>query len=436
MHHWLANDTEALALGDVVVPNILLITYFIQHYRISTAAIPLIIFYTAIKAIPFALRSFGHVSNPYRLLVADLIVALTGAIFLLFRPLLVGGALLLGCGLATFKPAYQALKDEYRRQGRWQFPRAALVGIVFLLVYLVISFALGTHAFNWGVVMLILLIGLALIFVCHLPSPWLFTRPFFTGPLIPRRLATTLLILLLALGVRGIRQTGNLVLIGVTLASWVILLFNFSIIRSYRPARLWTIWLGASNNFLLIYSLFLFTVQNKSGELAIAYGLYILAMIGGLVIAGKCRSHSSLVLTGTLVSLAVTLIPSNGFFLLGLFGTALFSSIIGHYNVRAYTTDPDIAPLNCRFIRNHFNILGAILSQVVLLASIIIVNLLFDHHGRQILASYFRAQSNQSLVTPLWYVRCVCLVLLAITALLIFCQNKKPLDENHQPAHF
>lgn len=116
---WLEIEMETVSLGAVALPNVLFMTYFMQHSRRAVAALPVIMFYVMVKTVPYALRSFGKVQNPLRLLRCSLVVALLGALLAAGTPLVVEGAILVGMGLASVQPAYQQTKDHFKQTGAW-----------------------------------------------------------------------------------------------------------------------------------------------------------------------------------------------------------------------------------------------------------------------------------------------------------------------------
>lgn len=136
---FLITNLEALSLGYIVIPNIVLMTYFIQNSRNPAAALPMILFYTALKTTPYAQRSLGKVTNPYKILKISLLIALLGAILSLYHPLIIEGVILIGVGLANVPAAYLQLKDNYRSRTKWAYSKAMFYSIF----YLIISIGLG-----------------------------------------------------------------------------------------------------------------------------------------------------------------------------------------------------------------------------------------------------------------------------------------------------
>ncbi|WP_278844090.1 hypothetical protein [Limosilactobacillus vaginalis] len=94
-----------------------------------------------------------------------------------------------------------------------------------------------------------------------------------------------------------------------------------------------------------------------------------------------------------------------------------------------YQNDSTIPPLNNRFIRQHFNILGTVISQITLISLLIITNFLFNDHGRQILHAYYAHTPNHALGEPLWLTRVICVALLVF--MMVFLINRQSLDNDH-----
>lgn len=419
--NFLVVNMEALTLGSIVLPNIFFMFYFIQSGRTTAAALPVIFFYVMAKTVPFAIRSFGKVQNPYKILAASIGLTLLGTGLALYQPIISEAATLIGIGIGCLKPAYQQLKDEYRAQGEWHYPKAALYGILYLLFALVLGVALtkiSLLAFL-GEIILMVLLGGAL--TSKLPNPWPST-PTFTGPLSWRPLIATLLVFSMGLGARGLKQTGSALLLFLTLGMWLVMLVGFSRLQHLvKSSRLWTFWTGATTNFLLIYSLFYFDTLDKMPLLFTAYGLFILATIGGLLLSPQLKKTSYwwFAFPGATLGLILSLLPTDWYYLAGLFIACLFCSTINAFIWPFYKQDATIPPLNTRFVRQNFNILGTVASQVTLISLLIITNFLFNLHGRQILHAYYAHVPDQGLSQPLWITRLVCVILLVIVAAIL-----------------
>ena len=90
--------------------------------------VPVVILYSIQRACLIALRGFGEITNPYRILRSGLLLALAGAVLMalssLYLPLLMVSALLVGVGLspvrAMFIPLYTAVtqQDASLKQGK------------------------------------------------------------------------------------------------------------------------------------------------------------------------------------------------------------------------------------------------------------------------------------------------------------------------------
>ena len=101
---FLITNLEAMSLGYVVIPNILFIVYFTQNGRHTEFAWPAILFYVIVKTIPYAVRAFGKIKNPYKILTRSLIIALVGAYLTLFSPTIIEGAIYWGLVLPVYNP--------------------------------------------------------------------------------------------------------------------------------------------------------------------------------------------------------------------------------------------------------------------------------------------------------------------------------------------
>lgn len=424
---FLITNLEAMSLGYVVIPNILFIVYFTQNGRHTEFAWPAILFYVIVKTIPYAVRAFGKIKNPYKILTRSLIIALVGAYLTLFSPTIIEGAILLGIGFASIQPAYQELKDTYKKQKNWSYGKEALYGIFYLIAILALGMCLASISFNYFVIELLVLIILMLYTVHRLSSPWK-NNPVFTGPFHFKPLIPTILIFLMILGARVLKQTGDKEVVFMTLTMWIIMLFGFNCLQQkFKASRLWTFWTGAVNNFFLIYSIFYFDALGKFNYLYLAYCLYIFATIGGMILARKIKSSKAL-LQGCLVGFIISLVPNMWTFLIGLLISCLFCSITNQWVWQRYRQDKEIPALNTRFVKQHYNILGSIASQITLISLLIINNFLFNQNTNQILSAYYNHTIINGMNWPLWITRLGCILLLVTVLSILFVREK--LDNN------
>lgn len=426
---WLEIEMETVSLGAVALPNVLFMTYFMQHSRQAVAALPVIMFYVMVKTVPYALRSFGKVQNPLRLLRCSWVVALLGALLATGTPLVAEGAIMVGMGLASVQPAYQQTKDHFKQTGAWPAFRAGLAAIGWLLVALVVGFVLSTVSFSWFALELAVLLALAAVFAWWLPS-WN-DQPIFTGPWRLRPAIATLLILLMTLGARGLKQTGDQQLIWLTLAMWLIMLGGFPWLqRRVNASRLWTFLTGAVVNFLLIYGLFYFSVRGEYGLLYASYGLFILGMVGGFIVLRPLRKYSWLVTVLILAaSLLTMMIPNSWSYLVGMLVASCCCSVINTAIWPTYARDIQLAG-HARFTRQYYNILGSIISQVTLISLLVVCNYLFNRHTNQLLAAYYQHRAVTGLNDPLWLSRVGCLLFLLVLLAVAVSQQLRQVDKD------
>lgn len=138
----------------------------------------------------------------------------------------------------------------------------------------------------------------------------------------------------MGLGARGLKQMGSTFLLFLTLGMWLVMLVDFSRLQHLvKSSRLWTFWTGATTNFLLIYSLFYFDTLDKMPLLFTAYGLFILATIGGLLLSPRLKKTSYwwFAFPGATLGLILSLLPTDWYYLAGLFIACLFCSTINAF---------------------------------------------------------------------------------------------------------
>ncbi|MGN1164392.1 MAG: hypothetical protein ACI4S4_06285, partial [Candidatus Ornithospirochaeta sp.] len=82
--------------------------------------VPVVVLYSIERACLVAVRGFGEIKNPYRILKGGVLLALVGAVLMIFShlylPLLMAAAILIGVGLAPLKamfiPIFSSLVAE------------------------------------------------------------------------------------------------------------------------------------------------------------------------------------------------------------------------------------------------------------------------------------------------------------------------------------
>ena len=141
--------------------------------------VPVVILYSIQRACLIALRGFGEITNPYRILRGGLLLSLAGAVLMalssLYRPLLMISALLIGVGLspvrAMFIPLYTAVtqRDASLRQGK-------RIGTGLYLLVMVLTLVLAQIRLQVVPFLFLLYIACALLILLRFDGDALFAR--------------------------------------------------------------------------------------------------------------------------------------------------------------------------------------------------------------------------------------------------------------------
>lgn len=353
-----------------------------------------------------------------------------GTLLILIPSLVETGATILGCGIGTLPAAYQTVRDQLKLEGRWPVKGTAFSAIGELLLLIIGGFALSKWHWEAFVLELLLVELGSMDVVWKLPNPWPKQTQIGSGRISWRQMLSAILVFLMAFAARGLKQTGLMMLVWLLLAMWLIMLAGFSQLQKKTPTyRMWTFIVGAINSGFMIYNVFALDASGKQNLLIAAFLSFILGLVGGLIGVAKLkwlrdRRHLSslLIISGICLLIPNDLVYLSGFFLLVASGSAI-NTIVWHF----YQADQRIAINNQRFIRLYYNVLGSISAQVCLLAIIVFVNFIYNRRPRQILQIYYQHlhQAGGNLATPLWWVRVIGVIILAIVMIICWPRLEK-----------
>lgn len=417
MKRWLLINQDALNYGYFALPTMLLIQYFASQGRTVKSAMPVIFFYVFAKTIPFVWRAVGPIKQPWQLLRYDSAVVVFGTLIMMIPSLVAEGATILGCGMATMPAAYQTVRDHFKQAKQWPAKGTGIPAIGELLFLIILGFVLSK--WHWEAFVLeLFIVELGYLSVAWgLPNPWPDQKQIGSGRFNWRQLLVAIIVFLMAIATRGLKQTGLPILVWLLLAMWLVMLLGFSRLQRQAPTyRMWTFVVGAIYSGFMIYSVFNFDASGQSDLLIASFLLFVLGMVGGLIGIVKLKwlqdpRHLTILL---IVSDVCMLIPNNIIYLIGFFLLVGIASAINTIVWRFYREDQRIPVLNHRFTRLYYNVLGSISAQVCLIATILLVNFFYDRQLQQILRIYYQHQTGVSLAMPMYWVRVICVVLLAI----------------------
>ena len=240
--------------------------------------VPVVILYSIQRACLIALRGFGEITNPYRILRGGLLMALSS----LYRPLLMVSALLVGVGLspvrAMFIPLYTAItqQDAALAQGK-------RIGTGLYLLVMLLALFLGKSRLPVVPLLFLLYIACALWILLRFDGDALFARQkaFDTSGKNPVFFIFGVLTLLCLLILRQYKQSGVSMLIWLTPAMLVIFVVLEMCRRRNYPAFVYeAYWAGAVKSHLLLFSLIL---HSSVGNTSMATLIYLAIAMGSIL---------------------------------------------------------------------------------------------------------------------------------------------------------
>ena len=391
--------------------------------------VPVVILYSIQRACLIALRGFGEITNPYRILRGGLLLTLPGAVLMvlssLYRPLLMISALLIGVGLSSFRamliPLYARItqQDATLTQGK-------RIGTGLYLLVMLLTLLLGKSRLPVVPLLFFVYIACALWILLRFDGDALFDRQkaFDAASRKPVFFIFGALTLLCLLILRQYKQSGVSMLIWLTPAMVVIfVVLEMCRRRHYAPFVYQAYWAGAVKSHLLLFSLILHSsVGNTSMAtliyFAIAAGSILAALIrkplAGLL-PGDRLGRTSMLLASALSFLLV--VPSQAVNLIGLVLAEAFGSIVAAEAGACYMRDERHVPLERALVRLRIHTAGSILQQ---LAMFFIIYLLGEFRiHRNLLEAYAAGMPDPKLSLLLRTAGLICCAGLLLSAILI-----------------
>ncbi|MGN0996189.1 MAG: hypothetical protein ACI4PG_04735 [Candidatus Ventricola sp.] len=391
--------------------------------------VPVVILYSIQRACLIALRGFGEITNPYRILRGGLLLALPGAVLMalasLYRPLLMISALLIGVGLssvrAMFIPLYTAVtqQDASLRQGK-------RIGTGLYLLIMLLTLLLVKSRPSVVPLLFLLYIACALLILLRFDADALFARrkAFDTAKRKPVFFIFGALTLLCLLILRQYKQSGVSMLIWLTPAMVVVFVVLEMCRRRHYVAFVYrAYWAGAVKSHLLLFSLI---YHSSVGNTSMATLIYLAIAMGSILAAllkkplsrllpGDRLSRASMLLAAALSFLLV--VPSQAVNLIGLVLAGVFGSIVAAEAGSSYMRDERHVPLERALVRLRIHTAGSILQQ---LAMFFIIYLLGEFRIHQnLLEAYAAGTPDPKLSLLLRTAGLICSGALLLSAALI-----------------
>lgn len=340
--------------------------------------VPVVILYSIQRACLIALRGFGEITNPYRILRGGMLMTLAGAVLMalsaLYRPLLMISALLVGVGLAParamFVPLYAAVtqQDASLKQGK-------RIGTGLYLLVMLSALALGKSRLPVVSFLFLFYIACALLILLRFDGDALFARQkaFDAGKRKPVFFIFGALALLCLLILRQYSQSGVSVLIWMTPAMLAI----FVVLEMCRRRKYVTFiyrayWAGAVKSHLLLFSLIYHSSVGNASMATLTYlGIAMGSILSSLLkkplakrLPGERLSRAAMLLSAALSFLLA--VPSQAANLIGLVLSGAFGSIVASEAGASYMRDERHVPLERALVRLRIHTAGSIMQQLAM----------------------------------------------------------------------
>ena len=398
--------------------------------------VPVVILYSIQRACLIALRGFGEITNPYRILRGGLMTALAGAVLMalsfLYRPLLMISALMIGVGLSSFRamfiPLYAAVtqQDTSLKQGK-------RIGTGLYLLVMLSALILGKSSLPVVVLLFLLYIACALLILFRFDGDALFAREkaFDAGKRKPVFFIFGALALLCLLILRQYSQSGVSMLIWLTPAMLVIfVVLEMCRRRKYVAFVYQVYWAGAVKSHLLLFSLI---YHSSVGNTSMAKLIYLAIAMGSILssllrkplarlLPGDRLSRTSMLLSAALSFLLA--VPSQAVNLIGLVLSGVFGSIVSAEAGACYMRDERHVPLERALVRFRIHTAGSILQQLAMFFIIYLLGEWGIH--RNLLEAYAAGTPDPKLGLLLRTAGLLCSAGLLLSAILIVCFTGKP----------
>lgn len=393
--------------------------------------LPVIVVYSVQRSCLIALRGFGEITNPYRILKGGLLLSLAGAalmvLSMLYQPLLMASAVLIGVGLSSYRamflPIYACVTE-----GDPALKKGKSVGTLLYLLVMLLALGLGKRRLPVVPVLFLCYIAGALWLLSRLDGNGLFAgrKAFDTAKRKPVYFVFGGLALLCLLILRQYKQSGASALIWLAPAvAAVFIVLEMCRSWNYRDFTYQTYWIGALKCHLLVFSL---VYHSSVGNTAMATRIYLAIALGSVLSALLRKPLSRLLPKPRFSRVCMVLSAACAFLLvatsqtvnfLGILLSGVFGNMVAAEAGGKYMEDRRYVPLERPLVRLRIQTAGSILQQLVIFFTIY---LLGEGWGHQNLLEAYAAGTPNPAVGPLLRVTgLICGGTLLLSAILIAC---------------
>ena len=150
----------SLSESYTILPFMIYSALITEEATVVNFFLPVVIIYSVQRACLVALRGFGEITNPFRILKTGVLIALIGALMMIlsaiYQPLLLWSALLIGVGLSPFRAMFIPLSASLIESNS-ELKKSKGVGTIIYLVVMLIVLAFDNSALP--IVQILFLIG-------------------------------------------------------------------------------------------------------------------------------------------------------------------------------------------------------------------------------------------------------------------------------------
>ena len=420
---------SSLSGSYMMLPFMVFSTLIGGNSGIVNFFVPVVILYSIERACLIALRGFGEIQNPYRILKGGVLIALVGAILMMlsafYFPLLMISAVFIGLGLAPAKamfiPIFSSLveKDPSLKKG-------GSIGTLLYFALIIVVMCFGHSALPVAPVLFILYMVAIAWIVIRFDGDSIYggKRAFDYGKKNGVFFVFAVLALLSLLILRQYKESGISVLMWLTPVLVIVFLcLEIHRRRGYRMYSFQTYWAGAVSSFLLLYSLvYHSSVGNKSMSTLVYVALTAGSFLTGIfrkalkkALPGEKGINVAMVLSA-LFALLVSL-PSNVLNLLGIALSSSFSGVVSYHCGVKYMEDQRHARLERPLVKLRIQTTGSIIEQLLLFFSIYFLGEFGLHQN--LLEAYVAGEPDAGLAPLLRSAGLVSAIILLLGALII-----------------
>ena len=437
IHSILGAFSEALAEGAVMLPNLMFVGLYYEHYGQTEFIMPFVLLYAFEKAGPFLLSGFGKLKNPYSVWLAGNITAILGCVLMYFgnsvHILWDAGAIVIGLGLSCFASSYRTVRDAIREKKIWLFGLSLYVGYLILGIYIVLVMAFRYVNMYTVITAILILVSVSTIQCILLAGH----NPYKGEPVHEKntvrwdQFLLAMIILLFTYVIRLYKQTAGLGLIMWIAAGMILLVATALVTRKnpYRGHSIRTLWYGAERNFVTIFSLVYFMAIGEYGKVTAAYVMIGLGVGLSKAVAPVCRKkipedkYELFCIVAANAASCLMLIPGTVCYMAGVLVTVVFVSMGNSRSISAYLKDERFAFEERRLVRSRFYGLGAVVEQAFMMSFFFIFSYFILGSGVDALSAYTFRVANADTTPVFFWSLLACILLNTVSGLVIAGKN-------------